>query len=117
DRPEDLLGILDVDVPSQREPEEAHGLLAMDHRDEARLATLLESSEGPVPPEREHLFLVKRNEELGEHEEPDQPGQSTTPECALRDCSVVSYSFERMAAPRAVIFDLGGTLVHWSDWE
>ncbi len=22
-----------------------------------------------------------------------------------------------MAAPRAVIFDLGGTLVHWSDWE
>jgi len=22
-----------------------------------------------------------------------------------------------MAAPRAVIFDLGGTLVHWSDWD
>ena len=22
-----------------------------------------------------------------------------------------------MTAPRAVVFDLGGTLVHWADWE
>src|SRR5438093_6638958 len=25
--------------------------------------------------------------------------------------------FRNMAIPRAVIFDLGGTLVHWADWE
>jgi len=30
-------------------PEEAHGLLAVDHRDEAGLATLLDATERPVP--------------------------------------------------------------------
>ena len=28
-----------------------------------------------------------------------------------------SLSFRAVATPRAVIFDLGGTLVHWSDWD
>jgi len=93
DRPEDLLGILDVNVSSDGKAEEAHGLLAMDHRDETRLASLLETVERPVPPELEHLLPVQRYKELREHEKPDEPGQvHAPPECALRDRDVVSYS-------------------------
>ena len=67
---QDLLGIFYVDVASDRKAEEAHRLLAMDHRDEAGLTPLLEAMERPVPAEREHLLLVEGNEELGEDEEP-----------------------------------------------
>src|SRR4029077_9590481 len=38
------------------------------------------------------------------------PSRSRASACARRCPASV-------AAPRAVIFDLGGTLVHWSDWE
>src|SRR5438094_6692719 len=73
DGAQDLLGILDVDVASDRKSKEAHGLLAVDHRDEPRPAPLLEAMESPVPAEREHLLLVERDEELGDDEEPEEP--------------------------------------------
>src|SRR5206468_1537035 len=74
-RAEHLLGILDVDVARDREPQKAHRLLAMDHRDESRPPALLECVELPVPLKSEHLLLVQGNEELGEDEEPEEPGK------------------------------------------
>ena len=70
---QDLLGIFYVDVASDRKTEEAHGLLAMDHRDQPGLAPLLEAMECPVSAELEHLLLVEGNEELSEDEEPEEP--------------------------------------------
>ena len=73
DGTQDLLGILDVNVPSDWKSKEAHRLLPMDHRDEPRPAPLLEAMESPVPAERKHLLLVERDEELGDDEEPEEP--------------------------------------------
>src|SRR5207245_3018265 len=58
-----------------REAEEAHGLLPVDHRDDARPAPAFEAADRASPLELEKALLVERDEELSDEEEPQEPGQ------------------------------------------
>src|SRR5678815_1760560 len=69
DRSQNVLGVLDVDVPRDREAKEAHGLLAMDHRDETRMPRLLDRSDRGLTPRLKHPLLQERDEELRDEEE------------------------------------------------
>src|SRR5438128_359852 len=42
---------------------------------------------------------------------PSTPRPRSSPRCDA------SSSSPRVAVPQAIVFDLGGTLVHWPDWD
>jgi hypothetical protein len=49
DRPQDRLGIVDVDEAEERHAEDADRLLAVDHRDHPRAPRPLQRGDGPRP--------------------------------------------------------------------
>src|SRR2546430_6539295 len=65
---DDVLGIVDVDVPHERKPEQAHGFLPVDEQDHARLALPLEARQqalarGLEKPLLDHRLQGRENEE------------------------------------------------------
>ena len=69
DRAQHVLGVLDVDVPRHGEAEDAHRLLAVDHRDQARVARLLDRPDRGLTAQGEHPLLQQWDEELRDEEE------------------------------------------------
>jgi hypothetical protein len=75
DGAEDLLRVVDVDVAHERKAEEAHGLLAMHERDDARAARLLEPLQDAQPLRLQDLLPDHRLEPDEEERHPPEIAQ------------------------------------------
>jgi hypothetical protein len=60
DRPQDALGIVDVDVPDEREAQQGHGFLPVDQRDHRSTAGTGEAVESALAHSREARSLEDR---------------------------------------------------------
>jgi hypothetical protein len=72
DRPQHLLGVVDVDEPVEGHPEEPDRLLAMDHRDDAALPHPLDRGQGPCAPHLQQPTLERWQEEEEQEEVGEQ---------------------------------------------
>lgn len=72
DGPENFFGVLDIDVAQHRKAEQAHGLLAVDHRDDLRAPRRLEMPEGPLAGHLEKFSGHDRLHHGHQEEKPDQ---------------------------------------------
>src|SRR5580704_9732386 len=64
---QDLFGIVNVDVADNRKPQETHGLLAMDHRDHARVPLSFKARESAAARGFQHVLLYN-GLQRGHHE-------------------------------------------------
>jgi len=71
DRAEHGLGVVDVDVTHQRKAEKGDRLLAMDQRDDGRVALFRDAPQHPTPGRGEEVSLDDRLERAEDEEEPD----------------------------------------------
>jgi hypothetical protein len=71
DSPQDILGIVDVDIADDRKAEKTHSLLAMDHRDHAGVPLSLKTRDPAPASGLEHVLLHDRLER-GQYEKKPQ---------------------------------------------
>ena len=70
--PEDGLGVLDIDISTEREAEEGERLLPVDQRDDSSPPGPFQPVDGGDPPREQHPLLEQRLDDRGdEEEEPD----------------------------------------------
>jgi len=72
DRAQDALGVVDVDIARDREPEQRHCLLPVDERDDGRLPRPGQQPQTPPPCGREVVALQDRLQRREDEEEPEE---------------------------------------------
>jgi hypothetical protein len=72
DGPQHLLGVIDVDVTQQRKPQELHGLLPVDERDDPGIALFLELANQGEPAIFHHPLLNHGQQGNDDDEYPEQ---------------------------------------------
>ncbi len=72
DGPQNPLRVLNVNVPGDGEPQQAHRLLAVNHRDDPALALHLQGANRGLAPHNQQPLLEQRDKGLQQKQEPEQ---------------------------------------------
>src|SRR5207245_1489475 len=93
----DVLGVVDVDVPHEGKPEQAHRLLPVDEEDDARLPPPLDPREQPLAGVLQHLLLQHRLERRQDEEQPEDLAEVDS--ASLRTGSVHGHPAQAPSMP------------------